>query len=145
MYPTAPTSPAEAPARTEPPAARTFSRVYPGTASQVRQARLDTEDLLSGHPKADEAGLLVHELAANAVLYSASGQPGGTFTVRVEAGPDAYVRAEVEDQGSAWDGDLGNTRRCHGLYLLHCIATECGTRRVCGGWIVWFALMPESQ
>lgn len=33
-------------------------------------------------PSADEAVLLTSELASNAVLHSASGWPGGKFTVR---------------------------------------------------------------
>ena len=46
--------------------------------------------------------LCVSELATNAVLHSASRNPGGTFTVRA-AVFDGCVRIEVEDNGGAWD------------------------------------------
>jgi anti-sigma regulatory factor (Ser/Thr protein kinase) len=40
------------------------------------------------------------ELATNAVLHSASRNPGGTFTVRASIFDD-HVRIEVEDNGAA--------------------------------------------
>src|SRR5260370_39521783 len=39
------------------------------------------------------------ELAANAVLFSHSGEPGGMFTVQVEVCDGIWVRVGVEDQG----------------------------------------------
>jgi hypothetical protein len=51
---------------------------------------------------ADDVILCVSELAANAVLHSNSRRPGGTFTVRIESCPGAYIRIEVEDDGGPW-------------------------------------------
>jgi anti-sigma regulatory factor (Ser/Thr protein kinase) len=84
--------------------------------------------------------LLVSELAANACAHTASGRPGGTFTVRVEVDPGAGLHAEVEDQGSEWDGDIGAAECPHGLFLLRELSGECGARRGKRGWIVWFTM-----
>jgi serine/threonine-protein kinase RsbW len=46
--------------------------------------------------------LLCSELAANAVRHSASGSPGGQFTVRVAARPGEWAWLEVADQGGPW-------------------------------------------
>ena len=82
--------------------------------------------MLPGFPAADDAILLISELATNACLYSASGDLGGAFTVRIERF-GGHVRVEVEDQGSAWDGDLSKARLPHGLYLMQALSDSCGT------------------
>jgi serine/threonine-protein kinase RsbW len=83
--------------------------------------------------------LLVSELATNAIAHSASGQPGGTFTLRIGI-CDGYMRGEVEDQGSRWDGNVGGAQPPHGLYLLRKLSSDCGAR--CGdqGWVTWFTI-----
>jgi hypothetical protein len=50
------------------------------------------------------------------------------------------VYAEVEDQGSPWDGRFATAESPHGLYLLRSVSTECGTHRSDRGWITWFVL-----
>jgi hypothetical protein len=95
---------------------------------------------LRGCPTADDAVLLVSELAANACAHSASGRPGGTFVVRAQVSDGSRVYAEVEDQGSSWDGTFSTAESPHGLYLLRALSTECGTRRGDRGWITWFVL-----
>ena len=72
--------------------------------------------------------------------HTASGRPGGTFTVRVEVDPGTGLHAEVEDQGSEWDGDIGAAECPHGLFLLRELSGECGARRGERGWIVWFTM-----
>jgi hypothetical protein len=79
-------------------------------------------------------------LAANACAHSASGRPGGTFVVRAQVSDGGRVYAEVEDQGSPWDGTFSTVESPHGLYLLRALSTECGTRRGDRGWITWFVL-----
>jgi serine/threonine-protein kinase RsbW len=126
------------------PGTPVHSRSFPGTPAHVGQARAFTAAAADGFPAAGDAVLLVSELAANACAHTASGRPGGTFTVRVDVDPGAGLHAEVEDQGSEWDGDIGAAECPHGLFLLRELSGECGARRGERGWIVWFT-MSRSQ
>ena len=106
--------------------ARSWEAAYPGRADQLRHVRAALRPQLRGCPVADEVLLLASELAANAIAHSGSGQPGGTFTIRLHHHRD-HIRAEVQDAGSTWDGDLtGSARHPHGLYLLLTLSTQCG-------------------
>ena len=116
----------------------TFS--FPGRRDQVGHARAFVARFLDGHPAADDAVLLVSELAANACAPSASGRPGGVFMVRIQASDGGRVYAEVEDQGSSWEGTFGGLESPHGLYLLRSLSAECGTRWGPHGWVIWFVV-----
>lgn len=84
----------------EPPGPpRTCSQTYPGRPGQVAAARAFVAAAVHGCPAADDVVLMVGEIAANAVLHSRSGQPGGRFTVRVEACPGRWVQVLVDDAG----------------------------------------------
>jgi anti-sigma regulatory factor (Ser/Thr protein kinase) len=87
-----------------------------------------------------DAMLLISELATNACLYSASGDLGGAFTVRIERF-GGHLRVEIEDQGSAWDGDLSSAKPPHGLYLLQALSDSCGTYPGTQGWVTWYTLV----
>ena len=53
---------------------------------------------------------------------------------------------EVEDQGSAWDGNLsGSARHPHGLYLLERLASDCGVERIMRVHVVWFRIDYPSR
>lgn len=119
---------------------RSCERALPGRREQVREARALLAAFLADCPAADDAVLMLSELCANACAHTASGQLGGTFVVRICAWPGAHLHAEVEDQGSAWDGDLSAAQPPHGLFLLRALSTECGTRRGERGWITWFTI-----
>jgi serine/threonine-protein kinase RsbW len=118
---------------------RSCERSFPGHLDQVREARAFMTRMLDGWPAADDAVLLISELATNACTYTASGTPGGTFTVRV-ARFRGLVRAEVEDQGSTWDGNLSAAQPPHGLYLLQALSASCGTYPGARGWVAWYTL-----
>jgi len=96
---------------TPPVFARLWERPYPGTTDQVRHVRAALREFLAGCPVADDVVHLLSELSANAIAHSDSGNRDGAFTVRAEHFPGSYVRGEVEDQGSAWDGDLPASAR----------------------------------
>jgi hypothetical protein len=67
--------------------------------------------------------------------------PGGTFTVRVSHVPGDHVRAEVQDAGSEWHGDIPRSAsHPHGLYLLVALASACGTGGSGRSRTVWFRL-----
>jgi len=126
---------------TPPAAVRTWAATYPGSPAQLAQVRADLRRFLSGCTLTDDVLTLVSELADNAVIHSDSRRPGGTFTVRLTHHHGSHIRAEVQDQGSSWDGDLtASARHPHGLYLLVALATCCGTSRSprCG--TTWFIL-----
>jgi serine/threonine-protein kinase RsbW len=74
-------------------------RSYPGRPDQVPRVRAFLARVLEGCPAAADVILLADELAANAVLHSHSGEPGGVFTVHVEACDGQWVRVGVEDEG----------------------------------------------
>jgi serine/threonine-protein kinase RsbW len=114
--------------------------VFPARAEQVGAARRFVARLLAGTPVADDAVLCVSELAGNSVSHSASGRPGGTFTVRVERHDGDYVWLEVADQGGPWrppppDG------RVHGLEIVRRLASESGVAgSTFTGWEAWARL-----
>jgi len=117
--------------------------MFPGQREQVGQARAFLAAFLGGWGRADDAMLLIGELGANAVVHTGSGAPGGLFTVRATLA-GAWLRAEVEDQGSSWNGRLEEAECPHGLFLLRQLATQCGTRRARGGWVTWFVLGDDT-
>jgi serine/threonine-protein kinase RsbW len=121
--------------------ARLWEQPYPGTADQVRCVRAALREFLADCPVADDAVHLLSELSANAIAHSDSGNKGGAFTVRAEHVRGRYVRCEVEDQGSTWDGNLSSSaRHPHGLYLLELLASSCGVERIGRVHIVWFCI-----
>jgi serine/threonine-protein kinase RsbW len=119
---------------------RTWEQSYPGTADQVRHVRSALRIFLGSCPVADDAVCLLSELCANAVIHSDSGKNGGTFTVRAQQ-VSGSVRAEVEDQGSDWPGELSAAAtRPHGLYMLRNLASACGVEQISRVHRVWFRL-----
>lgn len=82
------------------------ARTFPGTPEQVGAARRWLEDTLTRTPGriTDEttatAVLLLSEAATNTLRHTATGTPGGTFTVHVHA--DRHrLTVIVQDAGSA--------------------------------------------
>ncbi len=85
--------------RAEQVTATCYAGIYPGRADQVQHVRRAVTRHLAGCPAADDAILILSELASNAVLHSAS--RGAIFTVRAELHLD-YVWVEAEDLGGPW-------------------------------------------
>ena len=83
--------------------------MFPGQREQAGQARAFLAAFLGGWSRVDDAVLLIGELSANAVVHTGSGAPGGLFTVRASL-TGAWLRAEVEDQGSSWNGQARGRR-----------------------------------
>ena len=110
---------------------------YPGRPEHVRQARADARGLLAGCPAADEVILCLSELAANAVLHSDSRRPGGTFTVRTESCPSAYIRIEVDDDGGPWLAPARDPHSGRGLDIIRVLAADWGVATSPTGRTVW--------
>ena len=68
-----------------------WSRTFPATPEQAREARRFLAAILDGRP-ADDAILCLSELVTNACLHSRSHQPGGRLTVRVQLHGDSPAR-----------------------------------------------------
>jgi anti-sigma regulatory factor (Ser/Thr protein kinase) len=130
----------------------TFERHYPGDPSQASRVRADLARIASGHPAADDLILMASELAANATTHSASGQPGGRFTVRASLYPGDCAWVEVADQGGPWTPPAPGDEHGRGLAIVAAIAGD-------GNWgidgdaacrAVWFRLnwhqdQPQGQ
>ena len=99
-----------------------YQRTFHGRADQVSQVRADITAYLGGRPAAD-AVLIASELAANAVVHSASA--GEFFTVRCERHA-GYVWLEVEDLGGPWHPEAAPDHP-HGLYIVDLLTGP-------GGW-----------
>jgi Signal transduction histidine kinase regulating citrate/malate metabolism len=66
-----------------PSEAVTWRKIFPGTAEHVGDARRLTGVFLDDTPYADDAAWIVGELAANAVLHTRSGEPGGQYVLEL--------------------------------------------------------------
>jgi serine/threonine-protein kinase RsbW len=87
---------------------------YPGTASNVSEARHWLRDILRNSPRAYDAELVAAEFMSNAIRHTPSGDDGGTFTITIQLGSDR-ARIEVLDLGGArCDGSLGYGLRATG-------------------------------
>jgi serine/threonine-protein kinase RsbW len=112
-----------------PPAPEPLSwqRIFPGEASQVREARRFLTHCLAGCRGADDAITCASELAANAVVHSNSRLPGGSFAVHAARGAAGRLRVEVIDQGGPWSPspDPGG-QHGRGLLIVGRLATDWG-------------------
>jgi len=115
----------------------------------VRHVRAFLAGLLEGCPAADDAVLLADEIAGNAVKFSRSREPGGTFTVTVQVCPGHWVRVEVADAGGpgvphlrdgGGHGDIGDATGGWGLQIVRALTGEWGVTGDASGRIVWFVL-----
>ena len=88
--------PLPAPTEGSGPARR--ARTFPGEPRQVSRARAFVAAALAGCPAREALLTCVSELAANAVVHTASGA-GGTFTVEVVRPADGVALVAVTDQG----------------------------------------------
>jgi serine/threonine-protein kinase RsbW len=116
---------------------RAAATTYPGMPEQVRRVRADARSLLDGCPAADDVIICISELAANAVQHSNSRRPGGTFTVRVESCPGAYVRIEVEDDGGPWIARALDLASGRGLDIVGALTAEWGITATPAGRCAW--------
>lgn len=133
---------AAGPEAVQPATAQHHVRAFPARPEQVREARTFLKGVLAGCPAAEDAALCLSELATNACLHSDSRQPGGQFTVRIQAcGPG--LRVEVSDQGGSWTPPAsdGHAPSGRGLRIVGQLARTWGrTGNASTGWTTWFEI-----
>ena len=121
------------------PSAAALRSQFPGAAEYVGQVRHWLRAALGTCPIADDAVLLVSELATNALTHSASGL-GGTFAVTVSH-RSSDVRVEIADQGGPWTPDMtGDELHGRGLLIVGSLARAWGITGDDSGRTVWFEL-----
>ncbi|MEV7006023.1 ATP-binding protein [Streptosporangium sp. NPDC051022] len=120
----------------------------PAEDAAVPRARHYVRDLLNGvgHPRTDDALLLVSELVTNSVRHSDSGRvPGGRVVVAVSS-HFGTLHIDVIDAGSAGrqpyvssgvSPDSGGGR---GLWLVQELSSAWGWYETTAGRVVWFQL-----
>jgi len=101
-----------------------LSRVFPGRPEHVRDVRRWVRDQLPSCPARDDVEAIASELAANAVVHTASGQPGGEVAAWLAWRPDR-IRVVIGDGGAATapvlvTGAAGERQR--GLLLVAALA-----------------------
>ena len=121
-----------------------WSRAFPATPAQVREARRFLAGILDGCQAADDAILCLSELVTNATIHSHSRQTGGHFRVRVER-HGSHVRVEVTDQGGPWaQSQPHDDQNGRGLLVVAQLARDFGrSGDEHGGWTVWYEIEAE--
>ncbi|GII77056.1 hypothetical protein Sru01_20380 [Sphaerisporangium rufum] len=117
----------------------------PGEPASAAKARGYLRVVLAGlgHPRADDAVLLVSELVANSARHSDSRLPGGKVTVAV-AQHGGTLHIDVIDAGSAtsvpWVRTDTDAESCtgRGLWLVQALASAWGWVECDAGRVVWF-------
>ncbi|GAA2030026.1 ATP-binding protein [Nocardiopsis rhodophaea] len=136
---------------------RAFARTFPGRAESAARARHWLKDLLDHETcgarvpteTAETAYLLLSELATNAAQHTASGRPGGYFSVfaRFTA---SRLRIEVTDEPALADPPVASSARPHdesgrGLGIVAALSTRCGDYRRARSHTVFFELAHGSR
>jgi hypothetical protein len=123
---------------------RLFWASYPGVPESVTTARHHVAQALTGAPCIDDALFALSEVAANAVMHSRSGRPGGWFTIAADVVPGVLVAVVVTDQGGPWAGRAAGTYP-HGLEIVRCMATEVRVDGDDDGRTVWVTFGWEAS
>lgn len=129
-----------------PPTERPLRRTFRGEPAQVPLARDFVRRYLADRrcPAAavQDIAVCATELAANAVLHSRSGLPGGHFSVEIAVRARQWVRVTVEDSGGPWaerggtgDGDAEGGR---GLHVVSALSADMGITGDASGRMAWF-------
>ena len=111
------------------------TRAFAGLPESVSAARSWVAGFFPDPSAAADAALMTSELVTNAIQYSASGLPGGAFTVSVLTG-DGSARVDVIDQGEAPPCTAAAAGIGKGLVIVSQLADESGA----DGADRWFSL-----
>ena len=118
------------------------ARTFPGEPRHVAAARAFVAAALAGCPAREALLTCVSELAANAIVHTASGA-GGSFTVEVIRPADGVALVAVTDEGGhsrpAIRVSEGFAESGRGLAMVEACSSRWGYRGVStsGGRTVW--------
>ncbi len=125
-----------------------WQRIFPGVPAQVAEVRRFVAYLLTGCPARDALVSCAYELAANAVVHTASGN-GGFFSVEVSCPRFGVARVSVTDAGGPTEpavgtpvgddtADIGDLPVCGlGLAVVAACASDWGFAGSGPGRTVW--------
>jgi len=114
-------------------------RVFPGEDRQLAALRRWLASLLPECSARDDVTYVASELAANAVVHTASGRPGGRFAVEV-TWSQSMVRVAVADAGAPSGPRVISDpadERGRGLLVVAGLAARTGVRGDQRGRLVW--------
>ncbi len=115
----------------------TVSVIYPGLPVVIPSARHLVRDVLAKAPYVEDLELIAAELMANAIRHTASGQPGGVFTLTIHAGV-YWASIEVTDAGDgSWQHKLEVDEHGRGLGIVAILAERFGHETDESGRTVW--------
>jgi anti-sigma regulatory factor (Ser/Thr protein kinase) len=119
--------------------ARRWRRVFPGHERELAPLRYWLKSLLPECPARDDVLTVANELGSNAVVHTASGQPGGWFAAEVTWYPSVVQVAVADCGGPAEprviddpDGDCGR-----GLLVVERLSLRTGYTGGRHGRLVW--------
>ncbi|WP_181871241.1 ATP-binding protein [Sphaerisporangium album] len=125
---------------------RTETVTFPATGPSVGEARRWLSKLLDGHPRHDDAVLLLSEAVTNSLVHTDSPTVG--VTVAIEQTGD--VRIEIADEGGptipsipphpADDADDDPASSGRGIRLIRTLSTHWGFTESRPHCILWFVL-----
>ena len=118
---------------------RLLNMSFPAVPQAVSEARRQVAAALAGVPAAQDAVYCVSEVAANAVVHSRSGRPGGQFTVTADVLAGALVVLAVADEGGPWTGREADSYP-HGLEIVRALAAYVRADGGDDGRTVWVVL-----
>ncbi|GII83408.1 ATP-binding protein [Sphaerisporangium siamense] len=119
--------------------------VFPSAETSVAQARRWLRELLAGHPRCDDAVLLLSETFTNSVVHTRSAAIGVVLLVE----ENDRLQVEVVDEGAetspcvcghSGGGDLAESGR--GIRLLRALSDQWGFIEEHPRCVVWFTLGP---
>lgn len=125
---------------------RTETAAFPATEASVSEARRWLSKILDGHPRHDDAVLLLSEAVTNSVVHTVSSAIGVTVTIE----ENDTVRIEVTDEGARTvpsvppspDEELASCGR--GILLIRALSSRWGFTEENPRCAVWFALSTRA-
>jgi len=137
-------------------AGRRHATVFGSSPLAVTQARRWVRSVTGLHPaRAFSLELVVSELASNAIKHSASGRPGGFFTLRIAFLTSTRVRVAVTDGGPqvtdqatfpGWNGACPGDDHGRGLVLVKKMSRHrFGVLGVVGGPLTVWAVLDRTD
>lgn len=122
-----------------------WSMSFDGIEECVADARHFAVKVLGDVPGVDLVELVASELASNAVQHSASGLPGGRFTLHVAELPDRW-HVRVDDAGGADEPSVRDTdaewdEAGRGLWLVSEVSSQWGVASADNARSVWAEIL----